>query len=141
MDQSKVEQVIDRELDSLTKALGLSDWDLSLKYEPIDPGDFLRKSRAIGECVSNPIYDTATIKIDPAIVDSTPELMDVFRHELFHVVLSPFDVYHDYCLAKLESGTVEARQDALVWAQAVERGVIHLERMFKGMLRYKKPKV
>jgi hypothetical protein len=56
----------------------------------------------------------------------------VLRHELFHVVLSPYDLYER---AVANAGLTDDMDRVLgrVWTHVMEKAVINLERAFHGL--------
>jgi hypothetical protein len=125
MDKSAVEAIIERELKPLCDRLGLSYWDLDIKYGPID-------GSGNGQCARLMDYDRATIEFNPEQLDDEAHVLKVLRHELFHIIHSPFDLYS---CAVDNAGLGKTMDDVLdrIWRHACEKTVINLERMFNGL--------
>jgi len=131
MDLSAARAIIDAELPGLMRALGIPHWRIKVVYEPVegDPG-----CRGMARCDRLERYETATLTFDPAAFDDADQLRGTLRHELFHVVLAPFDLYDGAVTA-----AVRGRRDVgavlqTAWDHAVEKCVVNLERMFWGVL-------
>jgi hypothetical protein len=130
MDRSEVIAIVERELEPLTHRFGLEHWEIKLSYspEPIDSDGFLKR----GECTRLVDYDSAYISLNPEGLEDEESVLKTLRHELFHIILSPFDLY----LAAVERTDIVASSGEIlhrVWDHASERSVINLERMWKGM--------
>jgi hypothetical protein len=125
MDRSAVRAIVERELEPLRERLGLGHWDLDIEYGPIEGGQRGRCSRAAD-------YDRATIELDPEQVEDEADALKVLRHELFHLVHSPFDLYS---CAVDNAGLGKTMDDVLdrVWRHACEKTVINLERLYQGL--------
>jgi hypothetical protein len=125
MDKSQVQAVVERELKPLIDRLGLDRWDIKVKYGPI--GD----DRS-GQCSRAVYYDQATISFDPELIEDEADVLKTLRHELFHIVHSPFDLYS---CAVDNAGLDKPMDDVLdrIWRHACEKTVINLERMFNGL--------
>jgi hypothetical protein len=130
MDRSAVEAIVRREIEPLKERLGLAHWHTAVDLGPIEDG-------AIGQCSRKIDYDKAYIELDPGRLDDEEEILKVLRHELFHVIVSPFDLFERGVANAGLSGAMNAVLGR-VWDHAVEQAVINLERMFAGLTRPEK---
>jgi hypothetical protein len=124
MDRSAVGAIVERELKPLQEKLGLCHWDIEVECGPIQGG-------GNGQCSRSADYDRATIELDPEQLDDEAHVLKVLRHELFHIVHSPFDLYS---CAVDNAGLGKTMDDVLdrIWRHACEKTVINLERMYNG---------
>jgi hypothetical protein len=126
-----VQAIADRELGPLKGRLGLERWDISvhcdLKVD--DPGDFTTR----GECTWHVDYDTAVIRLVPDRLNTEAEVIEVLRHELFHVVLAPISIYKNAIRPALTADETKYAMAESVYTHAVERMAINLERMYQGL--------
>lgn len=117
--------IVEREIDALIVQLGIRHWHLQFNYE-------LRDDAALGDCSRKIDYDHAYIRLDPEGMRDEAQVLEVLRHELFHVVLSPFDLFER---AVANAGLPEAIVAVLgrIWDHSCEKAVINLERVYEGM--------
>lgn len=129
MDRSAVKAIVDREIGPLMGRLGIHHWKVAVVYGPIgdDAG-----GTVTGQCTRLYDYNSATVALDPGAMEDEDHARRVLRHELFHVVLSPFDLYAG---AVDGAGLGEPLDDVLdrVWRHSCEKAVINLERMYDGL--------
>jgi hypothetical protein len=131
MDRSAVQAIVDRAIGPLAGRLGIEHWSIRVSYdpEPTDSDGHLKH----GECTRLVDYNSAHISLNPESFDDESAVLATLRHELYHVVLSPFDLYSSSVDRALEGeGAVREILDR-VWNHACERAVINLERMFVGL--------
>jgi hypothetical protein len=133
MDRSEVKAVVDRELEPLVRRLGLTQWEIKLSCtcEPTDDDGFVKR----GECTRLVDYQSAHINLNPEAFESADELLKTLRHELFHVVLAPFDLYTSLVEAAVEGNTRFQEMLDRVKDHACELSVFNLERMFQSLTR------
>lgn len=130
MDRSAVKAIVDRERPLLVALLGIHHWSIVVRYEP---------SRAGGEWMSRGVcerkveYNAATITLNPEAIDDEDQVLKTLRHELFHIVLAPFDLYRTMLDALIEGDPAKERMFAVAERHAVEKAVINLERMYFGL--------
>jgi hypothetical protein len=131
MDRSEVSAFVERELEPLVRRLGLTQWEIKLSFtcEASDDDGFLKR----GECTRLVDYQSAHIGLNPEAFDSTDELLKTLRHELFHVVLAPFDLYTSLVATALEGNTPLQEMLDRVKEHACELSVFNLERMFQNL--------
>jgi hypothetical protein len=122
MDKSQVRAVVERELKPLIDRLGLGHWDIKVEYGPIG-GD------RSGQCSRASDYEQATISFDPEKIEDEADVLKTLRHELFHIIHSPFDLYS---CAVDNAGLGKPMDDVLdrIWRHACEKTVINIERMY-----------
>jgi hypothetical protein len=130
LDRSAVERVVLKHLPRLSAHLGLHQWEVSVGYaaEPADDDGSLKR----GECTRLIDYHSAHISLNPdAFADDTAVLVTL-RHELFHIVLAPFDLYTSV-VEQIELPDIAADLLERVRDHAIERTVAGLERMWIGL--------
>lgn len=136
MDRTVVKAIVDREIGPLMRRLGIRHWGVVVDYD-------LRRSadgfEARGECNWHPDYDKAAISLDPDAFADEAEVLEVLRHELFHVVLSPFTVFLNAVKPLTRDDEVKAEMAHSVWDHASEMAVINLERMYLGLTKPAEP--
>jgi hypothetical protein len=130
MDRSAVQAVVVAHLPRLSQQLGLSSWEITIGYETRGgDGD---GSLQRGECTRLLDYHSAAITLNPEAFADEEGVLATLRHELFHCVLSPFDLY----LGAVERSCSETPAGLLtrIWEYSVERTVAALERMYQGLI-------
>jgi hypothetical protein len=131
LDPCAAERVVCKRLPQLSAQLGLNQWEITVGYisEPADDDGCLKR----GDCTRLVDYQSAHISLNPDAFADEAAVLVTLRHELFHIVLAPFDLY---------TGAVEsidlpnAAHDLLerVRDHAVERAVAGMERMWVGLV-------
>jgi hypothetical protein len=131
MDRSDVKAFADRELEPLKRRLGLSQWEikLSCSCEAADGDGFVKR----GECTRLIDYQSAHISLNPEAFEDEESLLKTLRHELFHIVLAPFDLYASLVAAAVEDNTAVRDMLDRVKDHSCELSVINLERMFQNL--------
>jgi hypothetical protein len=124
MDRSEVEAFVRRKLPELQRVFGLDRWTILLQFGP-------RDLRGPADCDRDARYDLATIGFDPEKIDDPQELETFIRHELFHIVHSPFDLFWSLATASLDDADMERARRA--WSFASEQQVLVLERLYQGL--------
>jgi hypothetical protein len=130
LDRSAVERVVSEHLPRLRALLGLNQWEVSVGYaaEPADVDGSLKR----GECARLVDYHSAHISLNPDAFADEPAVLVTLRHELFHIVLAPFDLYTS-AVERIELPEVAADLLERVRDHAAERAVAGLERMWAGL--------
>jgi hypothetical protein len=132
MDRSECQAVVEGAMPPLMRRLGIPHWRVVVSYDPsaMDADGHLKH----GECTRLVDYDSAHVKLNPESFDDREQLLRTLRHELFHIVLSPFDLYST-AIDRIEA--LDPIRDVLdrVWDHACERAVINLERMYAGLTK------
>jgi hypothetical protein len=130
MDRSQVKKIVDENIDELLEKLGVPHWNIVISYELREDNGICRVK---GRCTRAIDYNKAHIEFDPEECEDEDDVLKTLRHELFHVVASPFDLYMqaaDRCTKK------DSPEEAIlnrVFDHAVEKVMINLERMFRGL--------
>lgn len=131
MDRSKVQEIVEREIESLMRRLGIPHWNVKVRLDQI--GQAPDGWRRVGQCDLRPDYNRAIVEINPDDIDDEQHLMKVLRHELFHILLSPYTVYREIVAQYVPTGTPEDRADTRAYTHFMEQAVVNLERMFQGL--------
>jgi hypothetical protein len=130
---------VEKEIESLTERLGLGHWSVVVSYEPQTTDDPDRIPS--GRCTPLVDYDSARIVLNPEAFDGQDEVRKTLRHEMFHLVVSPYRVYRQAVVASQPDGSPLVAVLDEVWTHADERAVKNLERMYHGLTKPKpKPK-
>jgi hypothetical protein len=132
MDRSAVQAIVDREAGPLCERLGIERWSIRFSFDPESTGDDGHLKH--GECTRLVDYNSAHISLNPESFADEESVLGTLRHELFHVVLAPFDLYSSSVDRALEAGAPVREILDRVWDHACERGVINLERMYVGLI-------
>jgi hypothetical protein len=130
VDRSKVKALVDANIDAYLDAFGIGYWSITVKYEQCSNPDWA------AECDRNGgDYEIAVITIDPARYgdDEDEQVLKSLRHELFHIVLAPFDLHRDAACCHIDKDSEMDRVESRVWTHSVEAAVKNLERMYRGM--------
>ena len=130
MDRSVAEKIVTQHIPELAKRLGLSYWSISFDFAPIaeDDGD-----PVYGSCRSLVDYQSATIALNPGEFATEAEILETLRHELFHLVLSPFNLFAEAVSKAFDSDDRAAAVLGRVLTHAKEQAVAGLERMHAGL--------
>jgi hypothetical protein len=130
MDRSAVKAIVDREIEPLMARLGIPHWHVVVSYD-LRADDGI--CRVKGRCSRAMDYNKARIEFDPDECDDEDDVLKTLRHELFHVIASPFDLYMQAADQLTEEGSPEEAILRRVFDHAVEKAMINLERMFIGL--------
>lgn len=133
MDKSEVKAEVEKNLLELMDAVGIRHWNIVVNFD-LREGDEHRVTRAM--CHASPDYEFAKIQMDPDALPDRETVLEALRHELFHCLLSPLDVYREAMTQHIENGTPEAQREARLWHHFLERSVANLERMWNGCREY-----
>jgi hypothetical protein len=130
LDRSAVERVVLEHLPCLSVQLGLHQWEISAgcAAEPADDDGSLKR----GECTRLIDYHSAHISLNPDAFADDAAVLVTLRHELFHIVLAPFDLYTS-AVERIELPEVAEELLERVREHAIERAVAGLERMWVGL--------
>lgn len=132
MDRSAVRRIVEANLARLMGELGVRHWTVDVDYD-FRGHDDGTPGRTVGRCVNLLDYDRATIHLDPDGLDDEAEVLDVLRHELFHVVLAPYDLFGNVVEELTKGNPKLDKAAARVWRHAQERAVAALERMYENL--------
>lgn len=128
MDKGECKEIVDRNITRLLISMGINHWDIHIGYN-------LRESngskRAGGRCEATPDYNLALIQIDPDVHDDEKEVIKTLKHELFHVLLSPFDVYSEAVNLATADDPKSYQILERMFTHAKEKAVINLERFWR----------
>lgn len=130
MDRSAVKRIVEREIGPLQRRLGLDHWKIAVSYDLREGGDGCRSEATCSILVD---YDRARIDLDPDCLDDEAAVLRVLRHELFHLVLAPFNVVVNALRPSLEKAPDLMAAMESIRAHADERAAINLERMWQGL--------
>ena len=127
MDESKVKEWVEANIKPLCEEFGIPHWGVKVHF--VSMGD-----EFCGDCSAYPLYERATIRLDPAGMDDEAYLKKVFEHELLHIVNAPWDGFWDLVTKAIPEGSVDL-VDTLREAhhQAKEISNIGLERLVRGV--------
>ena len=130
MDRSVVESIVNDHITRLTSQFGLHQWEISAGYhpEPADDEGSLKR----GECTRLIDYHIAHISLNPDAFADEAAVLATLRHELFHVVLSPFDLYTS-AVERIELPEIAEELLERVRDHSIERCVAGMERMWVGL--------
>ena len=106
MDHSKAKAWVEENIEIMKKEMGLPHWSLDIVYEHICTPDNTGESTAVGLCVSHVEYERATITVDPEIIHDFDRLETILRHELAHIVHSPYAMLWDAIEPYLDSAAL-----------------------------------
>jgi hypothetical protein len=110
-------------LPELIEALGLGHWTISVAYR--SPED----SSCQASCARQVSYNIAEIEFDAESYQDEASLFADLRHELLHVVLSPFDVYTNYVAGFSVNNPTIAAQDEFLRRYVTEQAILNLEKI------------
>ena len=114
----------------LLAAFGLHYWEISVGYDPALGSEEDGVTR--GECSRLVDYQSAHICLNPEAFECEKSVLLTLRHELFHIVLSPFDLYTS-AVERLEMPDQAVELLERIRDHAIERAVAALERMHCGL--------
>jgi hypothetical protein len=135
LDRSAVKAIVEAHIDEYLRKLGIAHWKIKVSYRLNEEKG---PCRVAGQCTRVIDYNEAHVELDPDEWDeddpkAEEKILDTLRHELFHIVLSPFDLFWN-CADQLTAE--DSQQEAMlhrVWDHACEKAVINLERMYLSM--------
>lgn len=116
-------KVVEKEICHLLKALHLQDWKVEGCLGRAGGSDSIAEVGALDE------YKVASITVDPERHDSLEEIAESVRHEVFHLLLAPFQAYR----AALRDANGEEFKDLpSLWDRCEEEVIRRLERTDLG---------
>ncbi len=128
MDRSECEALGRKHLGPLMNFLGVGEWLVTFKISRLEDD-------TDATCSRNLPYDLATVEFDPNQIKDVDHFLDVLAHELFHIVLAPFDLYRSHYCAALEPKSTEDKREDVLWANSVERTILNLERLWRRHMK------
>lgn len=87
MDKSEVRRIVEENLTWMRHALGVAHWKIEVSYSALPSG-------TQGYVERNINYDKAWIELDPAQHSTEAQVLESLRHELLHLLVTPFDLYN-----------------------------------------------
>jgi hypothetical protein len=133
MDHSKAKAIVDRDINALLRAYGLQHWQIRIYYDLQSESDDDGSHYAtLGRVSVKPAYEQAAIRLNVGEIDDEAQLLKILRHELSHVVLSPFDLYRTHATRGIKADSKEEREHDHLWDYCVEQAAINLERVWNG---------
>jgi hypothetical protein len=136
LDRSAVKAIVEAHIDEYKEILGIAHWHVTVG---LDLRDSDAKATVSGECTWYIDYERAAIRLDPDALDSEEEVLEVLRHELFHILLAPFSIFWG-AVEPLFKGNATTRATLhSVRIHAVERCLINIERLYGNLTRKEDP--
>jgi hypothetical protein len=129
MDKSAVEKIVREAAPGLSKTFGLSFWAIRFAFDVLPGSDKSTTCGAVDALVS---YNVATIRINPEAMNDEAEVLGTLRHELFHIAISPMNLFSE-AIAALGLNEQGANVLDRVWTHAIEQTVLGLERMYANL--------
>ena len=126
MDESKVRSIVEANLPAMQGRFGLAGWRLVLKYGPCPSS-----ATAAAEVSTNLDYQRAWVTVNPHTADDEADVIDSVRHELLHLVVSPYDLFFDHVAGGLVGAEAAQVRKLFVWS--MEQSVLNMERMLDGI--------
>jgi hypothetical protein len=126
LDRSEVKRIVEANIELLMEMTGVSHWEISISYQPREVTDDGMMNA--GDCNRAIDYNSAHITLNPEAFDVEDEVLKTLRHELFHVVLSPFDLYTT-AVSTIVAGDAKSILQR-VSDHATEKAVKNLERLW-----------
>lgn len=118
MDVSEAKKWCDENLERLMRECGIPHWRITVEYEQKEDEEYA------AQCFAYPKYERAKITLNcPNIID----IDEVVRHELLHILHSPFHYYEEVVRELVPEQSLDAILK--VWSIATEMTVRNLERM------------
>lgn len=99
MKKSEVKRIVEENIETLKKMLGLDRWDINFEYKPLSG----RNKSCNGQCLTDVAWvDRALITLVPRKLYDKQDVLDVLQHELVHCIMSSHNIYMT-AMAKLVS--------------------------------------
>ena len=130
MDRSKAQKWVDENAERIKNEMGLGNWRLTVELDHIED----RNGKVIGAQVKpQPHYEKATVWINFDQIHTLERLEEDLRHELMHVLHSPFDLLYEAILEMLNPEQLKIAN--ALWNHAEEMTVRNLERFYECATR------
>jgi hypothetical protein len=110
-------------LPDLIDALALGHWKITVAYDKPPEANWQ------AACSRHVSYNVAEIELDAESYLDPAKLFFDLRHELLHVVVSPFDVYTHYVAGFSVNNPTIAAQDEFLRRYATEQAILNLEKI------------
>ncbi len=131
MTEKECRKLVKEHMLHMMRALGVSGWTIDVWYDEIEErADTPKRFASQMELSVNWRYEKAVITINPEVLRDKKDLLQGLRHELIHVVLSPFNAYDTHIrkhVGEQPSETWSAINDA--WHGYLESAVLNVERI------------
>ncbi len=94
MKEKQIQSWIDKNLNKLVYINGLEAWDIQVKIKTVSEYDLKCTNGCTQAEVSELLfeYKSAKIILFSESIDSIKEIPIILQHELFHILLSPYDM-------------------------------------------------
>lgn len=127
MDRAEAKAHVEKYIKDYKRAYGVQHWDIDIVWG--------YKNGAPGEILVKHEYERAVLYLDTDEIDDIPKLDRILRHELSHILESPFQLFYD---AVIEFVPGDEMKNALasIWFKAKELTVKNIERMHEGHRGY-----
>lgn len=122
MKQKSVEKWISKNAEKLKKEILPDEWILHIEYAYLEGSN---KRQVPMQVKVLPEYRKGTIWICPEHIDSESELEECFKHELFHLILNPYELILETIEALVPASSRKAVGS--LFNQAAEQTVRNLE--------------
>lgn len=139
MKTSEARELVENNMPDLMRAMGISAWRVDVSYGDLNSEERDGFNRQMTSNMQ-PRYEHAVLKIDPGSMDTATYFLHCLRHELIHIMLSPFWSYDDdvrQMMPPLDSMNIRALDQ--FYHDRYEALVLRVERMLDWGLG-KKPK-
>jgi hypothetical protein len=128
MDKSEVKKWVDENIEPMMRLMGIPHWRIDVSYTsiPDTAADII-----VGmDIKTRPQYEKAYIRINYSEYESVEDLERDLKHEMMHIMHSPYELAWDLVETIL---TVEQAQAVgKIWRSCEEMTVRNLERMHHG---------
>lgn len=142
LDRKAAEKYLEKNdiVSRLRWTLNLQDWTIHIVWGHI-PSSHGEHSVVAGNCNADPNYREATICLNNEVIEDKEKLLFVLRHEMLHIMISPFHLFHRQAGECMGEHAVEALRHA--YTLGMELTIGNIERMLdqglelnpKGMLK------
>ena len=129
MDKSRVKALVEDNIERYMRLFGIPHWRVTVEYGPIDSSGACGAPAA--EMNVQPQYERALMSIDPEKIQDEEMLEAVLKHELLHILHSPFALVWDAIAEAIPDENLYKAIRSIYW-NANEMTVRNLERMHAG---------
>lgn len=136
MDESKVREIVEANIDAYLRAFGIPHWRITVEYWPAGEGVGSFVSPAAYEMATE--YERAAITLDPHQLRDEEQVLECLRHELFHILAWPFCLYRRTAwVPQIADGSDDDRREDKLFDIACEQFVRNMERLWFGMCAFR----
>ena len=128
MNAKDLRQLVERVLPSMLEAMGLERTRIEPDIRGLDDGE-------AASIEAMPEYERAFLYIDPSKVSDERYALDTLRHELLHVLLSPYERYREFVAKVIDKDSPLHPVFETAWDHACEASVANLEIMLDSRLK------